>query len=103
MLVDGTAALAVNGPVRQRISVFAVGTIISNAVAAAIAGVTAYYFGPIVVFWLLAAMAVASIIATLSIPPDAIDHPVARGLDDTAGAGGPPPGVRAGDRRTQSG
>jgi hypothetical protein len=27
-----------------------------NAVAAAIAGITAYSFGPIVVFWLLAAM-----------------------------------------------
>ena len=55
-----------------------------NAVAAAIAGITAYSFGPIVVFWLLAAMAVASIFATLSIPADAIDHHVARGLDDTA-------------------
>jgi len=59
-----------------------------NAVAAAIAGVTAYSFGPIVVFWLLAAMAVASIFATLSIPPDAIDHHVARGLDDTTEKGG---------------
>ena len=55
-----------------------------NAVAAAIAGLTAYSFGPIVVFWLLAAMAVASIFATLAIPSTAIDHHVARGLDDTA-------------------
>jgi len=39
-----------------------------NAVAAAIAGITAYSFGPIVVFGLLAAMAVASIFATLAIP-----------------------------------
>jgi len=54
-----------------------------NATAAAIAGATAYLFGPIVVFWLLAAMAAASILATLSIPPDAIDHHMARGLDDT--------------------
>ena len=53
-----------------------------NAVAAAIAGITAYSFGPIVVFWLLAAMATASILATLSIPADAIDDHVARGLDD---------------------
>ncbi|MGX1101727.1 MFS family permease [Bradyrhizobium elkanii] len=53
-----------------------------NAVAAAIAGGTAYWFGPVVVFWLLAAMALASIAATLSIPPTAIDHQVARGLDD---------------------
>ena len=52
-----------------------------NAVAAAIAGITAYSFGPIVVFWLLAAMATASILATLSIPADAIDDHVARGLD----------------------
>ena len=53
-----------------------------NAVAAAIAGITAYSFGPVVVFWLLAAMATASILATLSIPADAIDDHVARGLDD---------------------
>ena len=53
-----------------------------NAVAAAIAGIAAYSFGPIVVFWLLAAMAMASIFATLSIPSDAIDDHVARGLDD---------------------
>ena len=58
-----------------------------NAVAAAIAGVTAYSFGPIVVFWLLAAMAIASIFAILSIPAGAIDHHVARGLDDK-GEGG---------------
>jgi MFS family permease len=55
-----------------------------NAVAAAIAGITAYSFGPVVVFWLLAAMALASIFATLAIPPGAIDHDVARGLDDAA-------------------
>jgi MFS family permease len=59
-----------------------------NAVAAAIAGATAYLFGPIVVFWLLAVMAVASIFATLSIPSGAIDHHVARGLDDTTEKGG---------------
>lgn len=54
-----------------------------NAVAAAIAGGTAYFFGPVVVFWLLAAMALASIFATLSIPAGAIDNEVARGLDST--------------------
>jgi len=58
-----------------------------NATAAAIAGATAYWFGPIVVFWLLAAMAAASIAATLSIPAAAIDHHVARGLDDVAEGG----------------
>lgn len=51
-----------------------------NAVAATIAGVTAYAFGPVVVFWLMAVMALASIIATLSLPETAIDHDVARGL-----------------------
>ena len=55
-----------------------------NAVAATLAGISAYFFGPVVVFWLLAAMAVASIFATLSIPAGAIDHHVARGLDDAA-------------------
>jgi MFS family permease len=66
--------------------------------AAAISGASAYFFGPIVVFWLLAAMAVASIVATLSIPPDAIDDHVARGLDDTtergAGHGDQPSGFQ---------
>ncbi|WP_249158904.1 MFS transporter [Bradyrhizobium tropiciagri] len=56
-----------------------------NAVAAAVAGGTAYWFGPVVVFWLLAAMALASIAATLAIPAGAIDHQVARGLDHIAG------------------
>ncbi|MEN3348125.1 MAG: hypothetical protein V7632_1760 [Bradyrhizobium sp.] len=55
-----------------------------NAAAAAIAGATAYWFGPVVVFWLLAAMALASVAATLAISPAAIDHQVARGLDDIA-------------------
>lgn len=59
-----------------------------NAAAAAIAGVTAYWFGPIVVFWLLAAMAIASVFATLAIPADAIDHHIARGLDDATKRGG---------------
>jgi MFS family permease len=54
-----------------------------NAVAATLAGGFAYTFGPIVVFWLMAAMAAASIVATLAVPADAIDHHVARGLDDT--------------------
>ena len=55
-----------------------------NATAAAIAGATAYFCGPIVVFWLLAAMAVASVAATLSIPAGAIDDHLARGLNDGA-------------------
>jgi MFS family permease len=68
-----------------------------NATAATLAGISAYFYGPIVVFWLLAAMAVASVLATLSIPPDAIDNDLARGLDDTAhdaGQGDPPSGFQ---------
>lgn len=53
-----------------------------NATAAVLAGSFAYWFGPVAVFWLMAAMAVASIVATLSVPASAIDHDVARGLHD---------------------
>ncbi|UZE50126.1 MFS transporter [Rhodopseudomonas sp. P2A-2r] len=58
-----------------------------NAVAATLAGSFAWFFGPIVVFWLMAAMAVASILATLAVPGDAIDDHVARGLDDSTARG----------------
>ncbi len=51
-----------------------------NATAAAIAGLCAYFVGPVIVFWLLAAMALASVAATVSIPREAIDDDVARGL-----------------------
>ena len=51
-----------------------------NATAAGMAAVLAYGFGPIVVFWLMAGMAVAGIVATLAIPAGAIDNRVARGL-----------------------
>jgi MFS family permease len=54
-----------------------------NATAAVLAGGAAYFYGPTVVFWLMAAMAVASVCATLSIPADRIDHDAARGLDDS--------------------
>ena len=53
-----------------------------NAVAAAIAGLSAYWFGPTVVFYLLGAMAIASLISILAIPERAIDHDLARGLHD---------------------
>jgi MFS family permease len=53
-----------------------------NAVAAGIAGVSAYFFGPVAVFVLLAAMALASLASVLAIPAKAIDHDVARGLSD---------------------
>jgi MFS family permease len=52
-----------------------------NAVSAAIAGGTAYFFGPIVVFWLMAVLAACSIGAMLMVPAEAIDDDLARGLD----------------------
>ena len=56
-----------------------------NAVAAAIAGLSAYWFGPTVVFYLLSAMAIASLVSILAIPEQAIDHDRARGLHDADG------------------
>jgi MFS family permease len=53
-----------------------------NAVAAATAGALAYLWGPKVVFYLLASIAVASIVSVLAIPERSIDHDLARGLDD---------------------
>lgn len=58
-----------------------------NAVAAGLAGVSAYWFGPTVVFYLLGAMAVASLASVLAIPEEAIDHDLARGLHDAGGSG----------------
>jgi MFS family permease len=51
-----------------------------NATAAAIAGGTALIFGPTVVFYLLAATSCASLVSVLSVPGDAINHDLARGL-----------------------
>lgn len=56
-----------------------------NACAAAITGGLAYVCGPVVVFWVLAGMAAASVVATLWVPGDAIDHDVARGMDHLPG------------------
>jgi MFS family permease len=53
-----------------------------NAVAAGLAGLSAYWFGPTVVFYLLGAMAIASLVSILAIPARAIDDDLARGLDD---------------------
>ncbi len=52
-----------------------------NAVAALLAGGLAYLFGPVVVFYLMAFMAVASVVAVSCVPAKAIDHEVARGFD----------------------
>ena len=67
-----------------------------NATAAALAGGAAYMFGPIAVFWLMTAMAIASVIAILTIPDRAIDHDLARGLVHGADEGGDrPSGLKA--------
>jgi len=55
-----------------------------HAAAAAIAGAAAYLFGPQVVFYLLAFMAMASLASVLAIPEAAIDHNLARGLHAAA-------------------
>ncbi|MBX4135077.1 MFS transporter [Pseudomonas rhodesiae] len=52
-----------------------------NAVAALLAGGLAYLFGPVVVFYLMAFMALASIVAVSCVSAAAIDHEVARGFD----------------------
>ncbi|MEK9211943.1 MFS transporter [Sphingomonas sp. 2378] len=53
-----------------------------NAVSAALAGLLAWKFGPVVVFWLMAGLAALSIGATLSLDPQRIDHAMARGCSD---------------------
>ena len=58
-----------------------------NAAAAMLAAILAYAFGPIVVFWLMAAMAVGTVCATLAIPAGAIDNRVARGLSPSDAEG----------------
>ncbi len=69
-----------------------------NAVAATLAGLAAYAFGPVAVFWLMTAMALCSIAATAGIPANAIDHAVARGLHASSREGSreeAPSGLRA--------
>jgi MFS family permease len=53
-----------------------------NGFAATVAGGAAYVLGPAAVFFLIAAMAAASIISVLMLPAAAIDHDRARGLHD---------------------
>ncbi len=52
-----------------------------NAVSAALAGVLAWKFGPVVVFWLMGGLTVASIVTASRIDNGKIDNAVARGLD----------------------
>ena len=53
-----------------------------NFVSAVVAGGAAYLFGPIVVFFILAVQAIASMTSIFAIPEAAIDHDLARGLHD---------------------
>lgn len=62
-----------------------------NAATAAATGALAYFYGPIVVFWMLAGMAALSVVATLRVPESSIDHDVARGMDHRAGQPHPQP------------
>jgi predicted MFS family arabinose efflux permease len=55
-----------------------------NAFAAAVAGGAAYIWGPASVFFLIAAMAAASLVSVLMLPAGAIDYDRARGLHDGA-------------------
>jgi MFS family permease len=55
-----------------------------NACAALLAGGFAYLFGPVAVFYLMAVMALGSVIAIGLVSPGAIDHEVARGFDPHA-------------------
>lgn len=64
-----------------------------NAVAAGLAGVSAYWFGPTVVFYLLGTMAIASLVSILAIPERAIDHDLARGLHDAETGSDQPSGL----------
>jgi MFS family permease len=52
-----------------------------NAGSAALAGVLAWKFGPVVVFWLMGGLTLASIVSALRLRNGDIDNEVARGLD----------------------
>ncbi len=57
-----------------------------NACSALLAGGLSYAFGPVVVFYLMAVMTVASMVAVSRVPAKAIDHQRARGLAHDDGA-----------------
>jgi MFS family permease len=64
-----------------------------NAVAALLAGGFAYLFGPIAVFYLMAAMAIGSLISVSFISANAIDHNLARGAVATTSGEEHPSGI----------
>jgi MFS family permease len=63
-----------------------------NACSALLAGGLAYLYGPVVVFYLMAVMTVASIIAVSHVRASAIDHQIARGLVHGAAGDSQPAG-----------
>ncbi|CAH0648681.1 MULTISPECIES: MFS transporter [Pseudomonas] len=65
-----------------------------NACSALLAGGLAYLFGPVVVFYLMAVLTVASVVAVSCVPATAIDHQVARGLAHGPGGDDAPAGLR---------
>ena len=67
-----------------------------NVAAAALAGALGTWFGPQWIFYLVAAMSVAGVTATLRVRAGEIDHDLARGAaDDERPAGGDPAGTGA--------
>nr|WP_314872646.1 MFS transporter [uncultured Pseudomonas sp.] len=64
-----------------------------NAFSALLAGGLAYLYGPVVVFYLMAALTIASIIAVKRVPAAAIDHQLARGLSHTQAGDTQPAGL----------
>ncbi|MBX8574101.1 MFS transporter [Pseudomonas cichorii] len=62
-----------------------------NACAALLAGGFAYLFGPVAVFYLMAVMALGSVIAVSFVSADAINHDLARGLDTSGARHAEPP------------
>jgi MFS family permease len=53
-----------------------------NATSAGVAALLAWWLGPVVVFWLMAVLAICSVASTLRIRGDEIDDRLARGLSD---------------------
>jgi len=62
-----------------------------NACSALLAGGFAYLFGPVAVFYLMAVMALGSVVAVTFISAGAIDHELARGFDPDDAAHGKQP------------
>ena len=58
-----------------------------NAASAGLAALLAWQFGPVVVFWLMAVLAVCSIGSTFRIRADDIDEQLARGMSETPADG----------------